>query len=208
MKTDQVSRQVTRYAMIDASSGQEAALEKVTGVVMNWNKEIRDGFCLSQYGETPIRFFEVMKKNGPIVNAIRHQAQVHGLYPAYIVQEDKDHLPKEQTGTPWYVVDEVRYDLTGMDEAKVEAWKADYIAACKHIYREEHVFVKTFAYLGKGGVLHVMSFNTDRDPMSRDRIIGVSEWNEAMDKLVEALTTEHGYVPSGMSKKTVRYTNL
>ena len=208
MMNEQVVRPVTRYAMVDASSCQEVALRAVTAVVKMWNKEIRDGVCLSQYGESPIRFFEVMKKNGPIVGAIKHQAREHGLYPAYIIQEDKDHLPKEKTGTQWYVVDEVRYDLLDMTEEKFAHWKADYIQALKHIYREEHVFVKSFAYLGKGGILHVMSFNTDRDPMSRDRIIGVPQWNEAIDHLIDRLETERGYVPANVQKKTVRYTNL
>ena len=205
METNQNVRQVTRYAIVDAS--QREALDPVVAAVLNWNREVRYGVCLNQYGESPVCFLEVMKKKGPIVETIKHQAEARGLYPVYVVQEDKDHVPKEDTGTRWYVVDEVRYDILGMDDEKVNQWKADYIAVCKHIYREEHVFVKTFAYLGKGGILHVMSFNTDRDPMSRDRIIGVPQWNDAMAVLIEKIKS-HGYVPANMRQKSVRYTNL
>ena len=206
MNKDQSLHPVTRYAMIDAS--QAEALAAVVAVVLNWNKQVRYGVCLGQYGESPVCFLEVMRKDGPIVQAIKHQAEAHGLYPAYVVQEDKDHLPKQSTGTRWYVVDEVRYDLLGMTEEKFSQWKADYISLCKRIYREEHVFVKSFAYLGKGGVLHVMTFNTDRDPMSRGREIGVAEWNDAVDLLIKNMQTEYAYEPVNMRKQAVRYTNL
>ena len=206
METNQNVRRVTRYAIVDAS--QREALDAVVAAVLVWNREVRYGFCLNQYGQSLVCFLEVMRKKGPIVETIQHQAEARGLYPVYIVQEDKDHLPKEDTGTRWYVVDEVRYDLTNMDEEKFTKWKADYIAACKRTYREDHVFVKTFAYLGKGGVLHVMSFNTDREPMYRGRVIGVPQWNDAMGGLIQRMKNEHGYVPVNMRQKAVRYTNL
>ena len=223
-KTEEV-RDVYRYAMIDATNskvavedlikGQKilekgvgrAPIDDITMMVHGWQRRIRDGVCLSQYGESPIRFFEVLKKEGPIVGAVKHAVQEHGLYPAYVIQEDKDHLPKENTGTKWYVVDEVRYDLTGMDKAKFSAWKTEYIATCKYIYREHHVFIKTFAYLGKYGVVHVMSFNTDRDPLYTGLEIGVPQWAGAVDILMDKMSKQ-GFVPANLQKKRVRYTNL
>lgn len=188
------------YALIDASASPDV-LEKVQKVVSVYGRRIRNGFVITPHGEASVIFFEVKKKECPIVETLSSLAERYSLYPMYVIQENKDHLPKHSQNV-WYMVDEVKFELPNMDEQKLEEWKQDYAKRLKEIYRENSVFIKSFVYLGKQGSLHVMSFNSERTPSYRGKSLGVPEWNDQMEELIRI------YQPISVFKAAVRYTNL
>ena len=189
-----------QYALVDAMAAPEV-LTSVKSVISVYGQRIRDGFVLTPHGEAKVIFFEVKKKECPIVDVLTNLAERYSLYPTYVVQEHKDHLPKNAKNI-WYMVDEVKFELPGMDEEKLEEFKADYLQMIKEIYREDSVFIKSFIYLGKGGIVHVMSFNSERSPKYRGTMLGVPEWNETLDKIIGRVQ------PENIVKMAVRYTNL
>jgi hypothetical protein len=186
------------YALIDASASEEV-LSQLQSVISVYGKRIRKGVVLTPHGESPVIFFEIKKKEGPIVEVLSNLAERYSLYPLYVIQENKDHLPKHANNI-WYMVDEVKYELTGVDD--LEAWKKQYSSLLKEAYREDHVFIKSFIYQGKSGLVHVMSFNSERQPNYRGTMLGVAEWHEQMDKLLKAVNAEN------VISRAVRYTNL
>ena len=188
------------YALIDASASPEV-LERVQKVVSVYGRRIRHGCVITPHGESKVIFFEVKKKECPIVETLASLAERYSLYPMYVIQENKDHLPKYAQNI-WYMVDEVKFEISDMDEAKMEEWKARYAALLKEIYRDSSVFVKSFIYLGKSGTLHVMSFNSERSPKYRGTMLGVPEWNDQMERIVTEMNGENVF------KAAVRYTNL
>lgn len=188
------------YALIDASAAPEV-LETVKKVIATYGRRIRNGFVVTPHGEDNVIFFEVKKKECPIVEILSSLAGKYGLYPAYVIQENKDHLPKYAKNI-WYMVDEVKFEIPDMDAEKLEAWKATYRQRLKEIYRDDSVFVKSFVYLGKSGTVHVMSFNSERSPKYRGTELGVPEWNDTMEGIIRWAG------PSEVTKMSVRYTNL
>ena len=188
------------YALIDASAAPEV-LSVVERVISTYGRRIRHGFVVTPHGEDKVIFFEIKKKECPIVEILSSMAAKYSLYPAYVVQENKDHLPYNAQNI-WYMVDEVKFELPDMDAEKLEAWKATYRQRLKEIYRDDSVFVKSFVYLGKSGTVHVMSFNTERSPKYRGTMLGVPEWNDTMEEIVKWAG------PSVVTKLSVRYTNL
>jgi hypothetical protein len=186
------------YALIDASASEEV-LSQLQSVISVYGKRIRKGVVLTPHGESPVIFFEIKKKEGPIVEVLSNLAERYSLYPLYVIQENKDHLPKHASNI-WYMVDEVKYELTGVED--FEAWKKQYSSLLKEAYRENHVFIKSFVYKGKSGVLHVMSFNSERQPNYRGTMLGVPEWSDQMIKLLKTVNAEN------VVARAVRYTNL
>ena len=208
MEKRSISQPVYRYALVDASASPQV-MQAVKNAIAHFGRRVREGFVISPHGESPIAFFEVWKKNGPIVEALKAQAERYSLYPAYVIQEDKDHLPKEDTGTRWYMVEEYRYDIVGISEEEFFLWRNAYAKALKEVYRDDSVFVKTFFYFGHDAVLHVMSFNSERSPKYRGKDLGVPEWYDAMEKLVAKMKlVSWTFAPVKIEHKVVRYTNL
>ena len=189
-----------RYALIDASAAPEV-LEKVKSVIADYGQRIRSGYVLTPHGKDKVIFFEVKRKHCQIVDVLSQMARMYNLYPMYVIQEDKDHLPKETRPT-WYMVDEIKMALKKMDEAEFDRFTDDYVQTVKKIYREDSVFIKSFVYLGKYGVPHVMSFNSERLPSYRGTMLGVPEWHDSMKKI------EEKYKPVEIELMAVRYTNL
>lgn len=193
------------YALVDASGVSPEVTSAVENVVAIYGRRIRHGWVLTPHGESKITFFEIKKKGCPIVEALTSLVRMYpGLYPLYVVQENKDHLPKHvaDSRSKWWMVDEVKFEIANMDEQSTEVWKAKYFEILKRIYREESVFVKSFIYLGKSGTIHVMSFNSERPANFRGSTLGVPEWNEVLDKV----TAEAG--AEKVTKMAVRYTNI
>ena len=189
-----------RYALIDASAAPEV-LEKVKSVIADYGQRIRSGYVLTPHGKDKVIFFEVKRKHCQIVDVLQQMASMYSLYPMYVIQEDKDHLPKT-TKTTWYVVDEIKMALNKMDQNEFDLFVDDYVQTVKSIYRDDSVFVKSFVYLGKYGVPHIMSFNSERQPSYRGTMLGVPEWHDAMKKI------EAKYEPEEIECMSVRYTNL
>ena len=188
------------YALVSTSAAFEA-LETVKKVIATYGRRIRNGFVITPHGEDQIIFFEIKKKEGPIVDVLSQLAKRFCLYPVYVVQENKDHLPK-YANNRWYMVDEVKFELPDMDAKKFIAWKADYMQKLKEIYRDDSIFIKSFVYLGKSGTVHVMSFNSERALQSGRTELGVPGWDEAMKKVV--LWAQ----PSELMRMSVRYSGL
>lgn len=198
MATETKSLQM--YALVDASAKPEV-LERVERVVSVYGRRIRRGCVLTPHGESPVIFFEVKKKECPIVETLAALAEQYSLYPMYVIQEHKDHLPKNSRNI-WYMVDEVKFELPVMTEDEFNEWKQGYAALLREIYRDNSVFIKSFMYYGKSGTPHVMSFNTERSPRYRGKDIGVPEWNDAMELIVKQVGGQEVF------KAAVRYTNL
>lgn len=193
-----------KYSIVDSSESQREFVQQLTSVVGHWGKKMFDGVCLNQYGENPVRFIEVIGKNGPIVGAIKQLAAMRGLYPAYIVDEVDNKVDDDTQ--KWYRVDQCSYQLQNVNKDSFHAWKENYKLACKLVYRECHVFIKTFCYLD-GDVLNVVTFNTERHPRC-GTAVGIPEWRHAMSVLNEHMEKELGYKPSCFEMKKVLYTNL
>lgn len=194
------SQALQMYALIDASASPEV-LARVENVVSVYGRRIRHGFVMTPHGESQVIFFEVKKKECPIVETLANLAERYSLYPMYVIQENKDHLPK-QSQNIWYMVDEVKFEIPDMTAEALPFWKARYAQLLKEIYRDSSVFIKSFVYLGKSGTLHVMSFNSERSPMYRGTMLGVPEWNDQMNRIIAEVNGENVF------KASVRYTNL
>lgn len=193
------------YALVDASGVSHEVTSAVENVVAIYGRRIRHGFVITPHGESEITFFEIKKKGCPIVEALTSLVRMYpGLYPMYVVQENKDHLPKHvaDSRSKWWMVDEVKFEIANMTAEKMAEWKARYFEILKRMYREESVFIKSFVYLGKSGALHVMSFNSERSVNFRGSVLGVPEWNEVMDKVMAEAGAEK------VTKMAVRYTNI
>ena len=191
------------YALVDASGVTKEVANAVETVVSTYGRRIRHGYVLTPHGESPIIFFEIRKKECPIVESLTALVQMYpGLYPVYVVQENKDHLPKAGAKNRWWMVEEIKFEIPNMDEEKTEAFKKRYLELIKRVYRQNSVFLKSFIYLGKKGSVHVMSFNSERPIKYRGGMLGVPEWNEAMDKVLAE------FAPAGVAKMAVRYTNV
>ena len=195
------------YALVSASAASSEVVETVKKVISTYGRRIRNGFILTPHGFDEIVFFEIKQKGGPIVETLTALVRIYPwLYPMYVIQENKDHLPKYpiSSSSRWWMVDEVKFQIPNMDEEKTKEFMKRYIDLLKRIYRQESVFVKSFIYLGKSGTVHVMSFNSERPIKFRGGMLGVPEWNEAMDKILAALGGEVEEV----QKMAVRFTNI
>ena len=195
-----VNEALQMYALIDASAAPEV-LETVKRVVSTYGRRNPQRLVFTPHGEENVKFFEINKNESPIVLNLSMLAEKYSLYPAYVVQENKDHLPK-RSRNEWYMVDEVKFELPNMDVEKFNVWKAAYAQMLKTIYRDNSVFIKSFVYLGKSGTVHVMSFNSERAPKYRGMMLGVPEWNDTMDGIIKWAE------PERVTKMSVRYTNL
>ncbi|MBE6443177.1 MAG: hypothetical protein E7020_00725 [Alphaproteobacteria bacterium] len=189
------------YAIVDASAPAEV-LQEVESVISIYGRRIRRGFVLTPHGVNKIIFFEVKKKHCQIVDVLAKLAEMYDLYPMYVMQEGKCHLPKNPTETKWYLVDEVKMTMPVMTEEEFEQFKSSCMHVLKERYREDHVFIKLFVYRGKYGVVHVMAFNSERDPLYTGMDIGVPGWKDAMVKVEAEFKTEE------VQRMCVRYTNL
>ncbi len=193
------------YALINTSAASSEVVETVKKVVANYGRRIRNGFVLTPHGFDEIVFFEIRKKGGPIVEALTALVRMYpGLYPVYVVQENKDHLPKHAEGSSsqWWMVDEVKFQISNMNEEKTREFMKRYLDILKRIYRQDSVFIKSFIYLGKSGTVHVMSFNSERPIKFRGGMLGVPEWNEVMERIMTEVGAEE------VQKMAVRYTNV
>ncbi|MCQ2740967.1 MAG: hypothetical protein MJ210_02490 [Alphaproteobacteria bacterium] len=131
-------------------------------------------------------------------------ASMHGLYPAYVI--DEQDVKVDDTTQKWYKVDQCSYQLHNMNKVAFHAWKENYKLACKLVYRDCHVFIKTFCYLD-GDVLNVITFNTERHPRC-GTAVGIPEWHHAIDVLNGHMERELGYIASDFEMKKVLYKNL
>ena len=93
-----------KYAIVDASSLSETTRSMLKNLTERYGKNMVDGVVLSPHGEGKVVFIETLKKEGPIVEQINKLAEMYSLYPAYVVNEDKDHLPRFGK-LSWYVVE-------------------------------------------------------------------------------------------------------
>ncbi len=187
-----------KYCIIDASSLEYAAKAAVGSLVENHGSKLIDGSVVSPHGETSVSFVEIDFKEGPVVDMMVAIAERYSLYPFYIIEENKGHLPK-QAKYQRYIVEEATA-LFRRERLSLARFKELLLQACKKIYRENSVFVKAFVYEGDR-FFHVALFNSERSPKSRDTIIGVPEWREVICKLVSDLN-------GSVTFKTVRYANL
>ena len=197
---DQKVLDLQMYALIDASASP-AVLQEVKTVVSVYGRRIRDGYVVTPHGEDKVIFFEIKKKECPIVEVLASLAQRHGLYPMYVIQEHKDHLPKNAYNA-WFMIDEVKFELKTMTEDEFDAFRSEYRQEIKRRYKEDSVFIKSFMYLGKSGIPHVMSFNSERPVNYRGTVLGVPGWHDSMNKILNI------YKPEKVFKMSVRYTNL
>jgi len=189
---------LVKYCIVDASSMEQAAKAAVRKLVENYGSKVMDGSVISPHGESSVSFVEIDFKEGRVVDLMVALAERYSLYPFYIIEENKGHLPK-QAKYQRYIVEEATA-LFPKTRSGLPRFKELLFQACKKIYREESVFVKAFVYEGER-FFHVAMFNSERAPMSRDTIIGVPEWREAICKLVSNLS-------GSVTFKTVRYANL
>ncbi len=188
------------YALVDASAAPKV-LEKVKSVIADYGQRIRSGFVLTPHGKDNVIFFEIKRKYSQIVDVLSQMANMYGLYPVYIIQEDHSRQEKGSK-TTWYVVDEIKMALEEMAEDEFEIFTDDYVQTVKSIYREDSVFIKSFVYHGKYGVPRIMSFNSERVPSYRGTMLGVPEWHDAMQKIQDK------YEPVEVERMSVGYTNL
>ncbi len=189
---------LVKYCIVDASSMEHAAKSAVRKLVERYGSKMVDGCVICPHGESSVSFVEINFKEGPVVDMMVNIAERYSLYPFYIIEENKGHLPK-QAKYQRYIVEEGTA-LFKKTRAGLPRFKELLAQACKKIYREESVFVKAFVYEGDR-FFHVAMFNSERSPKSRDTIIGVPEWREAICKLVSDLS-------GSVTFKTVRYANL
>lgn len=197
-----------RYAIVDASMS-ESVKNALVAVAKQYEKNMLSGVVLSPHGASKVFFIETIRKEGPIVDTIAHMAQQYGIYPAYVVNEDKDHAPKYSVrgkeAFTWYVVDACTMLFSkpegGMDEFLQQLHKL-----LKKIYREHSTFLKLFIYEGNTW-MHVVSFNSERDPKYRGLEIGVPQWREEVCNLISDMEKEYK-VACKAEFKIVRYTNL
>lgn len=187
-----------KYCIVDASSMERAAKAAVGKLVEHYGSKMIDGSVICPHGESSVSFVEIDFKEGRVVDLMVAIAERHSLYPFYIIEENKGHLPKKAQYQR-YIVEEATA-LFKKNSGGLPRFKERLMQACKKIYREESVFVKAFVYEGER-YFHVAMFNSERSPKSRDIIIGVPEWREAICKLVSDLS-------GSVAFKTVRYANL
>ena len=188
---------LVKYCIVDASSITASAKKAVKELVANYGNLVMDGAVLSPHGESAISFIEINFKEGPIVDLMVGMADRYNLYPFYIIEENKGHLPKSGKYQR-YIVDEATCLFP--KNVRLPRFKELVIQECKKIYREDSVFLKSFVYEGEN-FFHVALFNSERSPKSRGTIIGVPEWNEAVCRFVSDLNGKVEF-------KTVRYANL
>lgn len=198
-----------RYAIVDRDSMNDSVKSVLTSVAKQYEKNMLAGYVLSPHGGNKVYFVETIKKEGPIVEAIAHLAHEYGIYPAYVINEDKDHLPKhsvrENEAFIWYVIDACTM-LFSKPEGGREEFVQQLLQQIKKIYREDSTFLKVFLYEGNT-YMHVVAFNSERDPKYRGSILGVPQWRDEVCRLVSDMEKEHK-VTCKAEFKTVRYTNL
>ena len=190
-----------KYAIVDASSLSETTRSMLKNLTERYGKNMVDGVVLSPHGEGKVVFIETLKKEGPIVEQINKLAEMYSLYPAYVVNEDKDHLPKFGK-LPWYVV-EAAIMLFDKPAGGLEEFKEKMSHVMKVIYRDDSTFVKAFVYEGNT-YMHVVFFNSERSPKYRGKNLGVPQWRDEIERLKKEIQ-----VPCSKSEfKVVRYANL
>ncbi len=195
---EQQNLSLEKYCIIGASSMSDVARRSIKGLVESYGSRVVDGWCVTQYGVSAVTFVQIEWKEGPIVDMMVSLAERYNLYPFYIMEENKGYLSK-QAKFQHYIVEEATA-VFSKNAAGIDRFKELVGQTCKKIYREEHVFVKMFMYEALDGY-HAAMFNTERSPQSRDKIIGVPEWREAVCKFVSEMC-------GSVRFKTIRYANL
>lgn len=200
---------LNRYAIVDGDSMKESVKSVLTSIAKQYEKNMLCGFVLSPHGGDKVYFVETIKKEGPIVDTIAYLAKEQGIYPAYVINEDKDHTPKhsvrDKEAFTWYVVDACTM-LFKKPEGGKEAFLGQLLQQVKKIYREDSTFLKLFFYEGNTW-MHVVGFNSERDPKYRGREIGVPQWRDEICRLISEMEKEHS-LECKAEFKIVRYTNL
>ena len=184
------------YAIIDAASMEGMAKSAMASMVQTYGRKTFDGYMVTQYGHSPVMFLELLRKEGPIVDIIGSLADRYHLYPAYIVEEHKSHLPKEAK-YPRYIVDQA---VMLFEKQDIREWIEKFIHVAKEVYRNSSTFMKAFVY-DDNGILRVAMFNSERDPMYRGSNLGVPQWHDAVTYLAKELGTEPDF-------RTIRYANF
>lgn len=191
-------KSVMAYAIVSASTSRDVS-EKVRSVVSQHGKFIKNGVVITPHGVDNVTFCEITDENSPIVDELSVLAEMHGLYPMYIIQEDKTLSAKR---VKWYQVSEVKMRFGNMAVPEFVELIDKSKNALKEIYREDSVFLKLFMYHDDEGYPHVMAYNTERNPKYVGDDIGVDDWEDSIYKYVEKLK------PRVHTMKKVHYANL
>ena len=191
-------KSVMAYAIVSSSTSRDVS-EKVRSVVSQHGKFIKNGVVITPHGVDNITFCEITDENSPIVDELSVLAEMHGLYPMYIIQEDKTLSAKR---VKWYQVSEVKMRFGNMAVPEFVELIDKSKNALKEIYREDSVFLKLFMYHDDEGYPHVMAYNTERNPKYVGDDIGVDDWEDSIYKYVEKLK------PRVHTMKKVHYANL
>ena len=186
------------YAIVSASTSRDVS-EKVRSVVSQHGKFIKNGVVITPHGVDNVTFCEINDENSPIVDELSVLAEMHGLYPMYIIQEDKTLSAKR---VKWYQVSEVKMRFGNMAVPEFLELIDKSKNALKEIYREDSVFLKLFMYHDDEGYPYVMAYNTERNPKYLGDNIGVDDWENSIYKYVEKMK------PRVHTLKKVHYANL
>lgn len=192
------------YAIVDASD--DASVAKLKTVLEAFNPKYREGKTLTISGVQKVLFVEFRKREGPMFDIMKNQAQQWSLYPFYVVEENKGHHPKGDkygNACEYYVVDAAIFDFP-MPEERLAVWQEEVRAKVKEIYRNDSVFLKFHVYWrSEDQTLHVLCGNTENTNRHSpsEVVLGEEGWKEAVCKLAAALD-----IP--VEFRQIRYKNL
>ena len=191
------------YAIVDASGSSK---EELKAVLAPFAPQYREGKTLTIGGVQDVLFVELRKRESPVFEIMKSQAQRWSLYPFYVVEENKGYYPKgDKYGSAYeyFIVDAAIMDVPAPQEG-LESWIEKVRAKAKEIYRNDSVFLKFHVYERKeNGTLHVLCCNTENTNRhgSGEVVLGEEGWKDAVCKIVTSLA-----IPVEFRK--VRYKNL
>lgn len=192
------------YAIVDASDS--ASVEVLKSVLAPFEPKYREGKTLTISGVQDVLFVEFRKREGPMFDIMKNQAQQWSLYPFYVVEENKGHHPKGDkycNACEYFVVDAAIFDFP-MPEGQLAVWQDEVRAKAKEVYRNDSVFLKFHVYWRpEDQTLHVLCGNTENTNRHSpgEVVLGEAGWKEAVSKLAEALK-----IP--VEFRQIRYKNL
>lgn len=193
------------YAIVDATDAK--AVGAVKAALHEFSPKVRDGKTLVIGGSERVMFVEIRKREGPMFDILKNLAKVHNLYPCYVIEEDKNLLPKSDkfgNECKYFIVDCAVMDLA-IPEEGFAAWQEKVRAVAKEIYRENSVFLKMHAYKrDENKTIHAIIGNTEnsnRQGGADNAVLGEEGWHEAVLKLAAKLDIKVEF-------RKIRYKNL
>ncbi len=193
------------YAIVDATDAK--AVSAVKGALQQFSPKVREGRTLVIGGSERIMFIEIRKREGPMFDILKNLARTYCLYPCYVIEEDKNLLPKSDkfgNECKYFVVDCAVMDLP-IPEDGFAAWQEKFRAVAKEIYRENSVFLKMHTYKrDENRTIHAIIGNTEnanRQGGPDNAVLGEKGWSEAVLKMAEKLGVKVEF-------RKVRYKNL